>query len=213
MRLTVVRGGSEQDITATLSKRDTTTLFNGKLREEFKQKMEQFKKDLPKIKSGSGPYIFTTGSYRRIGIATQTLTKQLAEYFGVSEGILVTSVNDNSPAAKAGIKAGDIITAVDGEKVDSPGDISRAINKKQDGAVTLTVVRDRNTRSVVVTPEKPPAGSGADIRTIVVPQVDIPAIPSIHVETPRIVVPAIPSIDVRVPATPRVIVRRGVLVI
>ncbi|HEX6188017.1 MAG TPA: PDZ domain-containing protein [Pyrinomonadaceae bacterium] len=199
VRLTISRGGSEQEVTATLSKRQGTGMLNAKIREEVKQKMEQLKKEMPKIKSGDGTWILHTGSYRRIGIGTQTLSKQLAEYFGVSEGILVTSVNDNSPAAKAGLKAGDVITAADGEKVNSPGDISRAIGKKQDGPVTLTVVRDRNTRSVVVTPEKPPAGSGADIRTIVTPEIRIPVIPAITIQTPRIVVPAIPSIDVTVP--------------
>ena len=203
VRLTISRGGSEQEVSATLSKRQRTGMLNAKIHEDFKQKMEQFKKDMPKIKSTDGTWIFNTGSNRRIGIATQTLTKQLADYFGVSEGILVTSVNDNSPAAKAGLKAGDIITAVDGEKVSSPGDISRAIGKKQDGPVTLTVVRDRNTRSVVVTPEKPPAGSGADIRTIVTPEIRIPVIPAITIQTPQITVPVIPPVEVTIPARAR----------
>jgi len=207
VRLTISRGGSEQEVSATLAKRQGTGMLNAKIRDDIKQKMEQLRKDMPKIKSGDGTWVFHTGSYRRIGIGTQTLTKQLAEYFGVSEGILVTSVNDNSPAAKAGLKAGDVITAVDGEKVSSPGDISRAIGKKQDGPVTLTVVRDRSARSVVVTPEKPPAGSGdirtivtPDIRTIVTPQISIPVIPAITIQTPQVTVPAIPPVQVTVPA-------------
>jgi len=102
VRLTISRGGSEQEVSATLSKRQATGMLNAKIREDIKQKMEMFKKEMPKIKSGDGTWVFNTGSYRRIGIATQTLTKQLADYFGVSEGILVTSVNDNSPAAKVG---------------------------------------------------------------------------------------------------------------
>jgi len=203
VRLTISRGGSEQEVSATLSKRQATGMLNAKIRDEIRQKMEQMKKDLPKLKDGDGKFILNMGSYRRIGIATQTLTKQLADYFGVTEGILVTSVNDNSPAAKAGLKAGDVITSVDGEKVDSPGDISRAINKKQDGPVTLTVVRDRNTRSVVVTPEKPPAGSGADIRTIVTPQIRIPVIPAITIQTPQITVPVIPPVEVTIPVRAR----------
>lgn len=203
VRLTISRGGSEQEVSAALSKRQGTGMLNAKIREDIKQKMELFKKEMPKIKSGDGTWIINTGSYRRIGIATQTLTKQLADYFGVSEGILVTSVTDNSPAAKAGLKAGDVITAVDGEKVASPGDISRAIGKKQDGPVTLTVVRDRNMRSVVVTPEKPPAGSGADIRTIVTPQITIPVIPAITIQTPQITVPVISPVEVTVPARVR----------
>jgi len=103
-----------------------------------------------------------------------------------------------------------VITAVDGEKVNSPGDISRVIGKKQDGPVTLTVVRDRNTRSVIVTPEKPPAGSGdirtivtPNLRTIVTPQITVPVIPAITIQTPQITVPAIPPVQVIVPARSR----------
>lgn len=213
VQLTISRGGSEQEVSAVLSKRENMTkIFNEKTREELRQKMDKLKNELPKTKDGDGRFIFNMGNYRRIGIGTQTLTKQLADYFGVSEGILVTSVNENSPAAKAGLKAGDVITAVDGEKVDSPGDISRAINKKEDGSVTLTVVRDRNTRSVTVTPEKPAPGTG-DIRTITIPRIEIPDIPPVTISTPRIVVPAIPEIEVTVPRRPARIARTRVVII
>lgn len=203
VRLTISRGGSEQEVSATLGTRKGHTLLNTRIREEIKEKLEKMKKDMPKIKSGDGTFILNMGSYRRIGVSTQTLTKQLAEYFGVSEGVLVTSVNENSPAAKAGLKAGDVITAVDGEKVDSPGDVSRLIRKKEEGPVTLTVIRDRSSRSVIVTPEKPPAGSGADLRTIVVPEISIPAIPSINIQTPQITVPVIRPVEITVPARVR----------
>ena len=209
VRLTISRGGSEQEISATLSRRNPMVYARGReMNDELRQKIE---KAVPRIKDGDGRFIFNMGNYRRIGIGTQTLTKQLADYFGVANGILVTSVNENSAAAKAGLKAGDVITAVDGEKVDSPGDISRAINKKQDGSVTLTVVRDRSSRSITVTPEKPPAGAGgaADTRTIFIPRIEVPAIPPITISTPRIVVPSTPPIEVTVPrrpARPRVVI-------
>jgi len=216
VRLTIARGGSEQEVSATLGKRDAfNKVWNEKARTEMREKIEKMRKDMPaKIKSGDGTWTINMGgSYRRIGIATQTLGKQLADYFGVSDGILVTAVTENSPAARAGIKAGDVITAVDGEKVDSPGDISRAINKKEDGPVTLTVVRDRSSRSVTVTPEKPPAGSGADIRTITIPRIEIPTIPAITVTTPRIVVPSTPDINITVPRQPVRIVRPRIVII
>jgi serine protease Do len=202
VRLMISRGGSEQEVSATLAKREN--IFNGKWNEELKQKMEKMQKDFPKMKDGDGNFVFSWGAHRRIGVSTEPLSKQLAEYFGVSEGILITSVVENSPAAKAGLKAGDVITAVDGEKVDSPGDVTRAINKKEDGSITLTVVRDRSSRSVTVTPEKSPQSSG-DVRTIVVPRIEIPAI---TVTTPRIVVPSTPNINV---VTPRVIRRRVII--
>ena len=212
VRLTIARGGSEQEVSATLGKRDAfNRVWNEKTRDEMRQKMEKMRKDFPaKIKSGDGTWTINMGgANRRIGISTQTLTKQLADYFGVSEGILVTSVVENSAAAKAGLKAGDVITAVDGEKVDSPGDISRAINKKEDGPVTLTVVRDRSSRSITVTPEK----LSGDIRTIVVPRIEIPTIPAITVTTPRIVVPSTPDINITVPRQPVRIVRPRVVII
>lgn len=213
VRLRISRGGSEQEVSATLAKRKgANTIFNQKMGDDIRQQMEKMKKDLPKFKDKDGNFVFTWGSHRRIGIATEPLTKQLAEYFGVTDGILITSVTENSPAAKAGLKAGDIITAVDGEKVDSPGDVSRVINKKQEGSVSLTVVRDRNTRTVTVTPEKMTQSTG-DVRTIVVPRIEIPAIPAINVHVPRIVVPATPAINVTVPrSAPRVIRSRVVVI-
>src|SRR6266404_736593 len=68
--------------------------------------------------------VFAVGNSRRIGVSTIELTKQLAEYFGITDGrgVLVTSVSADSPAAKAGIKAGDVITAIDGDKVETTGD-------------------------------------------------------------------------------------------
>src|SRR5207253_706728 len=102
-----------------------------------------------------GPFVYSFGN-RRIGVSTTTLTKQLAEFFGVADGkgVLVTSVESDSPAAKAGIKAGDVITAIDGEKIEGAGDLARAINKQKDGEVTLTIVRDKSSRTIKVTPTK-----------------------------------------------------------
>src|SRR5207253_2107709 len=142
---------------------------------------------------------------RRIGVSTQSLTKQLADYFGAKDGgLLITSVNDNSPAAKAGLKAGDVITAVDGEKVTSSGDVSRAINKKQDGDVTLTILRDRNTRTITLTPEKNPERTlirpgSMGTRRVVIPSIQVPVVPEINIQVPSIAVPATPQIEVNVP--------------
>jgi serine protease Do len=204
VRLTISRGGAEQEVTATLSKRDFNGLLRGKINDEVWKGME---KDWPKIELGKlgnlgdGNFVFALGN-RRIGVSTQTLSKQLAEYFGVRDGgVLVTSVTENSPAAKAGLKAGDVITAIDGEKVTSPGDLTRGLGKKETGDVSLTVMRDKNVRTVTVTPEKSEhpnifrTGSLGDMR-IVLPSIEVP---NVNIKTPRIVVP---SIDVTVPARP-----------
>lgn len=215
VRLTISRGGAEQEVSATLSKHNMANIFGAGIRDEVLRGIE---KGWPQINSGDGNFVFSFGGNRRIGVSTETLTKQLADYFGAKDGgLLITSVTENSPAAKAGLKAGDVITAVDGEKVDSAGDISRVINKKQEGEVSLTILRDRNTRTVNLTPEKReqptivrPGTMGT--RRVVIPSIQVPAIPEINIQVPRIVVPATPRIDVTVPRrAPRV--RTGARVI
>ena len=80
----------------------------------------------------------------RLGIVTQEMTPQLAAYFGAKEGVLVTSVTEDSPAARAGLRAGDIVTAVGGAAVKTPADLSRAIRAIPDGQeVAIAVVRNR----------------------------------------------------------------------
>ncbi len=226
VRLTISRGGSEQEVSATLSKRDPMKnvlggvlapgILRGTTPGPFKVNPGAIE-----INPGEDGFVFAFGGNRRIGVSTQSLTKQLADYFGAKDGgVLITSVTDNSPAAKAGLKAGDVITAIDGEKVTSAGDVSRSINKKDDGQVTLTIIRDHNTRTVTLTPEKNPErtlvrpGTVGGTRRIVIPSIQIPVVPEMEIQIPRIVVPATPKIDVIVPRrAPRAVVRSHQIII
>jgi serine protease Do len=82
----------------------------------------------------------------RLGITTEDLDTQLAEYFGVKEGVLVKSVAADSAASKAGLKAGDVITALNGRHVYDSSDISRALDRvESNGEFTVDVTRDRKT--------------------------------------------------------------------
>jgi len=214
VRLTILRGGTEQELSVTIAKRNNNeNVFGTVMPPEIFRTTPRgdMKIDPGKIQINPGPdgFVFAFGGNRRIGISTQPLTRQLADYFGVKDGgLLVTDVAENSPAAKAGLKAGDIITAVDGEKVESSGDVARAINKKEDGDVTLTIVRDRSTRTISVTPEKKTAPavvrpSGTSARRVVIPHIDLPTIPEMNIQLPRIVLPSIPEIEVTVPRVVR----------
>ena len=80
----------------------------------------------------------------RLGATIQELTPELADYFGVKSGVLVASVQKDSAAEKAGLKAGDVITAVDGHSVATPPALVGAL-PTGDGShdVTLTVTRDK----------------------------------------------------------------------
>ncbi len=87
-------------------------------------------------------FVWRTGN--GLGISVDYLSDQLAAYFGVKEGVLVTSIADNSAASKAGIKAGDIITSFNGSDVAAPSDLRRRTQRLQDGdEFTVGVVRDK----------------------------------------------------------------------
>jgi serine protease Do len=88
-------------------------------------------------------------SGRRLGITVESLDSQLAEYFGVKDGLLVKSVAEESSAQKAGVKAGDVITSFNGSHVYDTSDLNRAVERMDsNGEFTLEVVRDRKTQAL-----------------------------------------------------------------
>jgi serine protease Do len=95
--------------------------------------------------------IVATGhaNHARLGVMVQDLDQALAETFGLSrpDGALVASVEPDSPAAKAGLKAGDVITQIGETPVKRAGDLSSAIAMNTPGTrVKLKVLRDKSTR-------------------------------------------------------------------
>ena len=85
----------------------------------------------------------------RLGITVDALSPQLAEYFGTKQGVLVKSVREGSVAAKAGLKAGDVITGVDGSSVDDPAELRRRLQGLGDSAeFTISVMRDRKAQTL-----------------------------------------------------------------
>jgi membrane-associated protease RseP (regulator of RpoE activity) len=205
VRVTISRGGAEQELTATMGRRNNNNAFQGLLKGGNPGIWEW---EGPSLNmNNDGPWTFAFAGSRRIGISTTELTKQLADYFGVTggRGVLVTSVSDDGPAAKAGVKAGDVITAVDGETVDASGDVSRVINRKKEGDVALTIIRNKSQQTIRVTPVEGGLNRGTMIgrpqigRRIVIPRVELGTIPEINVATPRIVLGTIPEINVAMP--------------
>jgi serine protease Do len=80
-----------------------------------------------------------------LGVTIQPLTSELARSFGIpqTEGALVSNVQDDSPAAKAGLKAGDVIVEFDGKKIGRTTDLSRLVAATPvDKEVQLSVLRD-----------------------------------------------------------------------
>jgi len=84
----------------------------------------------------------------RLGLMLMGLTPQLRGYFGApnDSGLLVAQVAPNSPASRAGIKVGDVITKVDDKNVESADDIASATQQQSNGAqanaVKIHLIRD-----------------------------------------------------------------------
>lgn len=103
--------------------------------------------------------LIKTGTVTRgfLGVSIQDVTKDIADSVGLknTRGALVTEPTKDSPADKAGIKSGDVITAVDGQKIDNALALSRTIASKAPGSqVELTVWRDGKEMQFKVTLEK-----------------------------------------------------------
>lgn len=169
-KITVLRDGKERDVTVTVGKQPAPQFRTGNLMPTLPRQaitipaMPSFNvESFPRITNGEvmifdgkegGNFVF--GSTRQLGVGISGLTKQLGDYFGVADGkgILINNVNDDSPASKAGLKAGDVIIEVEGKAVGNSMELLRAISEKKEGEVALTVLRNRNRQTIKVTPEK-----------------------------------------------------------
>src|ERR1700684_4564618 len=103
-----------------------------------------------------------------IGVQIQNVTADLADDLGLKEqtGALVAAAQKDSPAAAAGVKSGDVITAVDGETVADPHDLARriaALGPKK--TVKLALIRNGSPMTIDVTLGTMPADKTANAKT------------------------------------------------
>ena len=182
VQIEVIRGGSRQTLATTLAKRSLQSFkmlgpgFDGQLLKQNEESLKRTEESLKRYEEAQkqhedtlkalppnfgdfafvnpGDLAFFGGP--RLGITAESLTPQLAEFFGVKDGkgVLVASVEDNGPAAKAGIRAGDVIIAVNNERIDSGRALVKALSGKTDGAIPIKVVRNHAEQTINVTLEK-----------------------------------------------------------
>jgi serine protease Do len=101
--------------------------------------------DMPSVDVGDMAML--PGGRPRLGIDAEDIGGQLGSFFGApdGEGILVRSVNAGSPAEKAGLKAGDVITSFNGERVRSLGDLRQRLAAQSEAkAAKLGVLRNKS---------------------------------------------------------------------
>ena len=167
VNLTVLRGGSERNIEVTVGKREFDANRRGVIRGELPN-FENFP-TIPRVMTVPPPaavpfppvgdgnvFVLSGGANRQIGVTLTSLSKQLADYFGVTDGkgLLINEVRAGSPAAKTGLKAGDVIVEAEGKKVENNSDLIKLLNEKKEGTISITVIRDKNRQTFTVEPEK-----------------------------------------------------------
>ena len=175
VKLVVLRGGREQEITATIGKSPGPSFHNGNFKFSFPEGAEKW--DLGKLKDlkefreiapmenfrleefpkmfdlPEGGFTWNARSGRQIGVSVYPVTKQLGERYGVQNGLMINTVRENSAAAKAGLRAGDIIVDVDGKTVSNELDLIRLVNENKEGSITVNLMRDGGRQTITVTPE------------------------------------------------------------
>jgi serine protease Do len=90
----------------------------------------------------------------RIGVQIAPVTKEVAESIGLgkAQGVLVRGIEEGSPAEKAGLEAGDIITRFDGKAIEKPADLPRAVgNTKPGSKVSISVFRRGSVKDMSIT--------------------------------------------------------------
>lgn len=143
VKLTISRDGKTQKLAAVLESRHSR--FSVNFPPSF---------SVPQFYMPDIPQIYTATRSARLGVEAETLGDQLAVYFGVKQGVLVRAVLDNTPAQKAGVRAGDVITKVDGIAVTAPGELSNAVREASaKRTYSMELMRDRKPVTVTVMAE------------------------------------------------------------
>jgi len=140
-QLTVWREGRSQTLRVTIGKsesRHATTFVSPGTFAFHMPEMPQMNELME-----SGPWF---AGQPRLGIDAEDLEGEFGKYFGApeGEGVLVRGVFPDSPAAKAGLKAGDVITSVDGDRVRSVGDLrEKMVEKRSEKGIKLGLLRNK----------------------------------------------------------------------
>jgi serine protease Do len=150
VKATITHEGQRKDVQITPNEgRAAAMIFDGdRMREQMGDlvgRLPNFDFDFDMLGSTAG---------RRLGVTVDPLSHQLAEFFGTTDGLLVTSVSEGSAGARAGLKAGDVIRSINGRRVADREDLVRGLRESNE-EVTLGIVRDKKESSVKATIEPP----------------------------------------------------------
>lgn len=158
--LEVEREGKQKEIKVKLGKYPE---------EEARRELERWVPFFPMPSPLTPPEKGRTWERRRfIGVYPEEIGRELAEFFGVKEGkgLLITRLEANSPAEKAGLKVGDVIIKADGRRVETIDELNSIIQRKKKGdKVRLEIVRDKRTMEIEVEVDEEERGFGFSARS------------------------------------------------
>ena len=158
-------------LTATIARRSTSMVSSHsarKLAGDVREEAEKLRSRIQEEWSANMPRPYMGWSNGRLGVEAESLSGQLATYFGVKEGVLVRSVLKGSAAETAGIKAGDVIVKFDNSKVATPREIATQLRAaRQKKSIPLQLMRERKEMSLEVNlPEENSRLTVPGVRTI-----------------------------------------------
>lgn len=141
VRIEISRGGAAQIVILRVAQRKMQHLELGEM-PPLSERLEIHLPDLPRS--------FMTMRSSVLGLDAESIDGQLAQYFGVKDGVLVRSVSKGSSADKAGIRAGDVILKIDDARVATVADISGRLRSLHGKSAPLVVMRDHKELTVTV---------------------------------------------------------------
>jgi len=156
--LVIYREGKKKTVDVTLGRRELPVALS---KDAFKATEEAFRKAREAGTSSLRIFGEATLMRGRLGMVIRDLNKDLAPYFNVKEdeGVLVLEVAEDSPAEKAGVKAGDVITAVDGTPVHDTETLGDKVSNADEGdTLAVEIIRKGAKRTIDVIAEE----GGAD---------------------------------------------------
>jgi serine protease Do len=167
VKATVMRDGQKKELQITPGEGQNAMTLNGERGDRMVIDGQRLRDQLSELgnlsKDHLQPFMFDNGGDNRafsfmmptergrLGVGVDDLTPQLATYFGAKDGVLIVSVSEDSPASRAGLRAGDVVIKVNNEPVRSREDLTRFVADVKDGGeAAIVIVRDKKESTVTV---------------------------------------------------------------
>jgi S1-C subfamily serine protease len=149
----VFRRGSSLDLNAAIGRRESRAVPHVSILGQCEDGQENcINVEIPKFNFRSLDFDIPRPNFvvknRGLGVEIEEIDGQFAQHFGVKEGVLVRMVEADSPAAKAGLLAGDVLVSIAGKPVQDMKDVRNALRAPEGGKVNVEVMRNKSKRTL-----------------------------------------------------------------